>query len=208
TKANGSLTIGGSLGSTTIPGTNSTTSTATITINGTEHIKSVTTTTRCTATQIKFGCQPTTTTTTTYDSGTVSIAINGTSYVSRFDGNTNTNVSASAIASDLVGQINNPGAPNPYVSASITNTSSTSASILLTARAAGSAGNSISFATSTTWDTTDFPSGSSFVPAPASGTLTGGTNGTAPTTITDSGTIKAIITNHAGSTVFTTAAVS
>src|SRR5581483_10934355 len=212
TTASGSLSVAGSLGTKTIPGSNSIASTGTVTINGTEHLKMVTTTTRCTATHIKFGCEPTTTTSTIFDSGTVSIAINGgTPYVSKFNGDTGTNTSASAIANDLISQINNPTSPNPYVQASLTSSSSTSASILLTARTPGSAGNSISFTTSTTWDTVDFPSStytSSFVPSPAGGVMSGGVDGAAPLTITDSGTVKATIKNQAGTAIFTTGPVS
>ena len=207
TRASGGLNINGSLLTQTIPGTNATNSTGTITIQGNEHSINKITVIKCTLFQIQMGCENTTTSSTVYDTGKVTIAINGgTPYQSVFGAGS----SSTAIAGDLRDKINNPNSPNPYVSAAVTSTSSTSATITLTAKTVGNAGNSISFTTAATWDTTNFPPPtytSSFVPSPASGTLSGGTNGTAASTVTDSGTTKATIRNQAGAIVFTTADV-
>jgi RHS repeat-associated protein len=208
TKGNGTLTVSGSLLTTIVPGTNAVKSTGTVTVQGKEQVlNDITPPVRCTFSQRQLGCEDTPGSTTSIpDSGTVSVTVQGTLYKSNFGSNSD----AGTIAGDLVNQINTLN-PNPYVSAGVTNTVTTSgkvtsATITLTAKNAGSAGNSISYSTNKTWDTAHFAS-SSFVPTVSSGTLSGGADGTAATTVTDSGTSKATITNQAGAVVFTTAAV-
>jgi RHS repeat-associated protein len=103
---------------------------------------------------------------TRYDSGTVSITVNGVlSSVSYGQGST-----SSSIATALSSAINSNGSINSLVSAS---TSSTTVSI--TAKQGGSQTNYSLSAAATTSDPTDFPDGS-FYAGPSGSSLTGGSN--------------------------------
>jgi RHS repeat-associated protein len=116
-----------------------------------------------------------------YDSGLVTITINGVASTADYGQNSNTTTLASALAD----AINRSGA-SAYVSAS-----GSGAVVSLTAKNVGSAGNSISVSFSaSTDDSFDFPAGS------FSGSVTamhGGMNANPGTTVYDSGTVTLTI---------------
>lgn len=162
----GSIPISGSEQSKTV-GTSS--GTGWFTINGGEN-----------TTTIQVGCGPygQTCSETIYDSGTVTVTINGTQYQTSY-GSSSTQ---SSIASALATAINN----GPDTNASWTSGSST---VNLTARATGAATNySLSWSSATT-NTTYFSS-ASFTVQLSGSTLTNGSNGTA---VYDTGTITATV---------------
>lgn len=123
--------------------------------------------------------------TTVYDSGAVTITVNGVpKSVSYGQGSTTTTVAA-ALASAIAGDTAYPATA-----------SASGATVNLTARTAGTVGNSYTLSASTTYNTSKF-SQASFPPSTSGGTLTGGVNGQ---TIYDSGTVTLTVT---GCTPFT-----
>jgi len=114
---------------------------------------------------------------TVYDSGTVTITVNGHNNQVAFAQND----TAASIASNLVNAIN--GDSSAAVTASLSGTS-----VNLTSKATGTAANE-PLASSYTFDTTHF-STANFTSASSGTTLTGGTNGTSGTTVYDAGTIS------------------
>src|SRR5947209_2210638 len=189
-RAYGSIDIG-QIKTTQVGGTPGNPATVQITVSGTNHSK--TTIVRCNL-RINPDCQNQVLV--TYDTGKVFITVAGHEY-DYFFGGVNAPDSSSSVALGLVGVIQQDSAR--IVNASVPPSGST---ITLTAVAAGTAGNGISFATGSTWNSNAFPTqGPSFTASPASGSLSGGTAATSGTPVTDHGTVTAT----AGS--FTTPAV-
>jgi RHS repeat-associated protein len=186
--ANGSIDIG-QIKTVQIAGSGAIAASVQITIQGLDRAK--TTTIRCPI-HAPPGCEPTVIT--YYDNGKVFITINGHEYDYFYGNSGDSPDSTTSVAQGLALAINADGAR-------VVNASSSAAVLTLTAVTAGTAGNSISYSTGGTWDTATWATGPPFTASPASGTLAGGQNGSAPTTVTDHGTV----TISVGS--FTSAAV-
>ena len=118
-----------------------------------------------------------------YDSGTVSVTVNGSTASYTYGQND----SASSVASSLASSLNS----------SLVSASSSGGLITLTARNTGAATN-YSLSTSVTYDTSHFP-GPSFSASPSGSTLTGGRDATY-TTVYDSGN-STITANGHGNTI-------
>src|SRR5579864_3611914 len=198
-QAQGSFNLGGSgIQTYTIPGTNATYATGSVTINGIEQSK-ISSTRVCAQYSSRGSCLDwEIDSSTTYDSGSVKVTVNGISYQYNYGvGGTVDNVST--IANNLQTTINNN---SPYVQ--VTSVSSNlfasppTATLYLQARNSGTAGN-YSLSASTTYDTADF-SAASF--ATSTSGLGGGTNGTSPTTVYDSGTVTVTIGSFTASAPF------
>ena len=129
-----------------------------------------------------------------YDNGKVFITVNGHEYDYFYGNGGNSPDTTSSVAQGLANAIN-------FDSGRIVNASASSAILTLTAVTPGQAGNSIPFSTGGTWVTSIWPTGPPFTSSPASGTLAGGQDGNAPTTVTDHGTVTISTGN------FTSAAV-
>jgi RHS repeat-associated protein len=124
-----------------------------------------------------------------WDRGSVQVTVNGTAYVVSY-GQSSTD---SSLASSLASAINGNG--------SVT-ASANGINITVTARTAGAAGNSISFAvSSSTSDVADF-GGPSFFGSTSGGTLSGGVNAVAPVTTFDKGTVSLTIGSFVASTSY------
>jgi RHS repeat-associated protein len=188
-KAGGSIDIG-QIKTTQLPGSGAVAASVQLTIQGADRVK--TTIIRCPI-HAPPGCEPTTTT--YYDNGKVFITVNGHEYDYFYGNNGDSPDNTTSVALGLANAINAD-------SGRIVNASVSSAIITLTAVTPGSAGNSISFTTGGTWVTSIWTTGPPFTSSPASGTLAGGQDGSAPTTVTDHGTV----TMSAGS--FTTPAIA
>jgi RHS repeat-associated protein len=170
-QATGGVTVGGTLRSTTTPGSTATYATGWVRVNGLDHTTTKTTT--CTAFQVKTGtCDNTGTT--TIDTGTVCITV-GVGYCYTF-GNGSVPDSAANVAANLASQVHNgTSAVDGFVDPSNT------AQVDLKARTAGSAGNvafSSSPASSVDFSTTNSGTG-----------LTGGADGTNSVTTNDAGLV-------------------
>jgi RHS repeat-associated protein len=182
TAASGTLNIGGVLKSVSGIGAHGASAASIVlTVNGQDHIQTSIPT--CPRGQI---CD--TTPTTLLDTGTVSITINGRVYSYVFGQGTSGDT-AFTVANALANSIH---LGDSQADAFATNTASTSATVTLTARTAGAAGNSIGFTTSWSWDTVDFPTqGASFsFAAPTSGNLANGVDAFGGTTVWDGGTVS------------------
>ncbi len=189
TRAQGSLSVGGNLQTYTIPGTNSTPGKGSVTINGGE--QSVTTSNRYCAQYDENGdCVDWEFDNSTIsDSGKVTITVNGHPDSYNFGSGDTT----ATIAIALANAINGDGGASVTASAS-------GATVNLTSKANGSVTN-YSLASSYTWDSTDFSS-PSFTTSNSGGALTGGANGTNPTTVYDSGTVTVTIGSFTASAAY------
>src|SRR6185437_7928312 len=121
---------------------------------------------------------------TTYDSGTVNLTVNGTTYQTSY-GQNNSPGTAFAIAHAIANQMT--ADPNVTVLSIVDGTNSET--ITLQAKIAGTVGNSITISTSSTYQTSAFSS-PSFTTSPASGNLTGGTSSDPGITVWDQGTVS------------------
>jgi RHS repeat-associated protein len=155
-----------------VGGTQLSSASAQVTISGTDSCQTIVT--RCTAQQIKFGCEPSSTT--TCATGKVYISINGREYDYLFGNGGSAPDSAASVAQNLVSVIQSDASRivNASISPSSTNI------VVVTAATAGSAGNSISFASG---------SSNNFGTSPTSGQLVGGQDAVGSTTVTDHGTV-------------------
>ncbi len=180
--ASGTLTIG-PISSKGIPAVTALTATGSLTIFGFEQVLNPPPDTGCN--EASF-CQPSTP---TYDAGELAITIGGHTDVYDYGPND----TRGSVAQGLANAINNDAA-SP-VTASVS-----AATITLTARSAGAAGNYAWTAGVNFYDNTDFSS-PSFSPT-ASGQMSGGRNGVAASTLFDSGSLKVTL----GS--FTSAAIA
>ncbi|HEY6349654.1 MAG TPA: hypothetical protein VI636_09615, partial [Candidatus Angelobacter sp.] len=173
----------------TIPGTNAAYATGNVTITGAERSK--TTSTRvCTQYSSRGSCLDwEIDSSTTYDSGSVTATVNGISYQYNYGvGGTVDNVSTIANYLQATINSNSPYAQVTSVSANLSANPPT-VTLYLQARNSGAAGN-YSLSASTSYDTADFTA-ASFV-ASTSG-MGGGTNGTSPTTVYDSGAVTVTV---------------
>src|SRR5579864_4102910 len=179
-QAQGSFNLTGNLQTHTIPGTNATPSTGSVTINGSE--QALNQSTRycaqydengdCVDWEIDSSWG--------YDAGVVTITVNGHSDSYSYGSGD----SSSSVAAGLKTAINNDG--GAFVTASVSGST-----ISLASKATGTAAN-YSLSSSYTYDTTDFTS-PSFTTGNSGGALSGGTNGTSPTTVYDSGTVTVTV---------------
>jgi RHS repeat-associated protein len=170
-QANGSIDIG-SIKTAQVGGTAAVQASAQVTISGTDSCQIIIT--RCTAQQLKFGCEPSTTT--TCATGKVYISVNGREYDYFFGNGGAAPDSTVSVAQNLVNVIQ--GDTSRIVSASISPSGTNI--VMLTAATAGSAGNSISFVSG---------SSNSFNTNPTSGQLAGGRDAVGASTVTDHGTV-------------------
>lgn len=168
----GSISISGTEQNWQTVSSAATAGTATVTISGAER-----------STSVRYQCGQTTwCTRTQYDSGTVTIYVNGAG-ISYSYYQTDTN---STVASALAGALT---ANSPTVTAT-----ASGSTIYITARATGAATNySLSTAAVTTQPT--YFTGSSFIASPSGGTLTGGRDATYVTTY-DSGLASVTVNGH------------
>src|SRR5579872_2854401 len=191
TQAQGSFSVGGNLQTYTIPGTNATTATGSVTISG--HQQSIITTTRvCNQYSLNGRCVDwETDSTTTYDSGAVTITVNGQPYTYNYGANQQTD-NVSSISSALQSTINNTSSYVQVSSVSVNlSANPPTATLYLQARSAGASGN-FSLAASTSYNTQYFTQ-ASFTAGASVASLTGGANGTNPSTVYDSGTVTVTI---------------
>jgi RHS repeat-associated protein len=114
----------------------------------------------------------------TFDTGSVTVTINGTAFVSSYTGPVST---AATLAADLAGKINAP-------SGRVVDASASGGTISLQAHTAGAAGNTISIAASSQHTTTSTFPNPSFTSSASGGTLAGGSDAAS-----DSGTLTATI---------------
>lgn len=174
--ASGGLTIGGTLQST--QATSGTPGTGSVTVSGAEQSKPGTPATAGRVSITITGAEMMTTTDpcnnpdlppgmscpqTTYDSGTVTVIVNGHSDAWSYGQGSTTATIASGLASTINGN-----------SAAAVTASASGSVLTLTSKVTGTAGNQ-AFSTSVTYDNGNFSS-PSFGVSPASGSLTGGTN--------------------------------
>jgi RHS repeat-associated protein len=124
--------------------------------------------------------------TTIYDSGTITLTVNGTSYSAQFVSTAPS--SALALAQALQSAMVND--PNVSVTSVISGTNT--ATINLQARNSGLTGNSIALSTRYTYNSSLF-SGPSFTTIPASGNLAGGTASNPGVTVYDQGSVSATV---------------
>ena len=125
---------------------------------------------------------------TVWDSGTVSVTVNGFSVSASYGSSSTGATIASALASAFNGNSSSP-----------VTASASSATLTLVSKATGTASNYAFSSSSSTSDPTDF-GGPSFAVSPVSGSLAGGANQGPP--IFDSGTCSATINGTAYSTTF------
>ncbi|HLJ26988.1 MAG TPA: hypothetical protein VKY85_09800, partial [Candidatus Angelobacter sp.] len=190
-QAQGSFSVGGNLQTYTIPGTNATTATGSVTISG--HQQSIITSTRvCDQYGLNGRCVAwETDSTTTYDSGAVTITVNGQPYTYNYGANQQTD-NVSSISSALQSTINNTSSYVQVSSVSVNlSANPPTATLYLQARSAGASGN-FSLAASTSYNTQYFTQ-ASFTAGASGASLTGGANGTNPSTVYDSGTVTVTI---------------
>ena len=191
TQAQGSFSVGGNLQTYTIPGTNATTATGSVTISGRQ--QSIITSTRvCDQYGLNGRCVAwETDSTTTYDSGAVTITVNGQPYTYNYGANQQTD-NVSSISSALQSTINNTSSYVQVSSVSVNlSANPPTATLYLQARSAGASGN-FSLAASTSYNTQYFTQ-ASFTAGASGASLTGGANGTNPSTVYDSGTVTVTI---------------
>jgi RHS repeat-associated protein len=119
---------------------------------------------------------------TTYDTGRLTITVNGHADSTTFDSAS----TLSSLASALASAINNDA--GAYVTASASN-----AVLTLTARQTGANTNYSWSISSTSDDPTDFGSSGSYTCSPASGALSGGITGSGGVTVYDTGTVTVTI---------------
>jgi RHS repeat-associated protein len=170
--ASGTVTVGGTLQSQSGQGAHGATSaSAQVTITGSEHVKIIHT-------------RPPST---YYDNGDFDIIVGGRRYDYSYGQNDSPD-STSSIAQALVTAINSDGGR-------VVNASLSGSTITLTAVTAGSAGNTISFSTGSTWDTSNW-STASFSSSPVSGNLSGGQDSYPGYTVYDSGTVSLTIGSY------------
>jgi RHS repeat-associated protein len=196
TAASGGLTINGTLQ--TRSATSGTPSTGSVTISGNEHSKQVQTQpgtsgsgsftiTGSERSTIKVICTRTCTSQTIYDTGTVSVTVNGfTASVNYFSASTTSN-----LASALAGALNGNGGVSASASGS---------TVTMTALAVGASTNYSWSSTSATTIPSSF-SGTSFPVSPSSGTLSGGQDPVF-STVYDSGTCSVTVNGTAYSRSF------
>jgi RHS repeat-associated protein len=123
----------------------------------------------------------------TYDSGDITLSVGTSTFTAFYDQFTNT--TSAQIAGDLSCQVNR--AATASVTAPCPSNSST---VYLTARQAGSAGNTISWSLTESYDRVNFSS-PPYALLPASGSLSGGKDAVPPATAYDTGTVSVIINN-------------
>jgi RHS repeat-associated protein len=196
-QAQGDLTVGGSLRFTSV---NATQATGSITISGNEGIFIDPGERYCA--DYSIGNPPrcvdweTTPSTTYYNSGTLTVYVNGLQFSPSYGSGSD----VTSIANSLAGSIRSGSASVDYSNV-VTNTTVNPpvATISLYARSAGTGGNSITLATgSSTYDSAHF-SGTSFTPGVSGATLTGGVNG--GITGYDSGHVALKVGSFTGATV-------
>jgi RHS repeat-associated protein len=189
TNASGTVSINGTLKSTTVGGSPAQQATGSITIAGTE--KSVTSPGQRFCGD--FAGNPprcvdweTTPSTTINDSGTVNISVNGQPFSYSYGAND----SVTSIANWFAASIRANSTSVDYTSVIVnTSTNPPTATINLIARTAGTQGNSITLGTSaSTYDTRNFTS-ASFNPSVSGPNLTGGANTVSGTPVYDSGKV-------------------
>lgn len=172
TQASGSINIG-QIKTAQVGGTQLSSASAQVTISGTDSCQTIIT--RCTAQQIKLGCEPSSTT--TCATGKVYISVNGHEYDYFFGNGGSAPDSTATVAQGLVNVIQ--GDTSRIVNASISPSGSNI--VVITAATAGSAGNSISFVSG---------SSNSFSTSPTGGQLAGGQDAVGASTVTDHGTVS------------------
>lgn len=189
TNAAGNVAIGGTLQSKTVGSSPATRATGTITITGSENSVTYPGDQYCAFWNLNGDCvdwesDPPST---VYDSGTLTIYVNGQQFTYSYGAND----SVSTIANSLAGSIRANSATTDYSSIVInTSVSPPTATISLVAGVAGMAGNNITLATGTTsYDTADF-SAPSFNPSVSGPHLTGGADAVPGTTVYDAGTVS------------------
>ncbi len=184
TASSGSVTISGTLQSQSgVSAHGAVSATAQLTITGSEHSK--TTSVRYCAQYSRGRCVDwETESSTVYDSGTVSITVNGQPYGYNYSAGSTT----TSIAAGLAGVINADGAR-------VVNALLSGSTITLSAVTAGQVGNSISYTTSATWDTSNW-STPSFSSNPTSGNLSGGQDASPGYTVYDSGTVSLTVGSY------------
>jgi RHS repeat-associated protein len=163
--------------------------TGSITISGVEQVKDIPGQPYCAVLGTRGTCLDWEVTDDTfiYDSGTVGVLVNGQLFSYAYW----TGDSVSTIANSLAGSIRASSSTADYSSV-VVNTSTTppTATIFLTARNAGAAGNSITLSLSaTTYNTANFAA-ASFNSGASGAALTGGIDAYAGTQVTDSGTVS------------------
>jgi RHS repeat-associated protein len=168
TQSTGTITIAGSEQSTQI---NQGSGSGSVSISGTE---------RSTTIQVSCGPDGQTCPQTIYDSGTLTVTVNGTPFTTGYGQST----TASSLASTLAQAMNG----------SLVTATASGSTVTITAKATGTSSDYSLSASSTTTNTQYF-SGSSFTPTPSGSTLTGGNNGT---TNYDTGTITATVNGKQG----------
>jgi RHS repeat-associated protein len=179
--AQGTLTINGTLKSQSGVGAiNAASGTGSLTITGSE--RSITTggDSYCAFWNNEGSCvdweiNPTVT---TYDSGTVTITVNGHPNSVSYDSSSSSVNIATALATVINGDAGG------FVNASASN-----GVLSLTARQTGASTNYSWSISSSSSDPTDFGAAGSFSGSPTSGAMTGGANGSGGTTVTDYGTV-------------------
>ena len=185
--ANGSVNISGSLGSALAGGSTGQQAIGSITIAGSEASRTYPgdrycadfAGTRCVDWEF-------TQATTVYDSGTMTVYVNGQPFTYTYGGSDSVSTIANTLASSI--RANSP--TTDYTSV-VVNTGAIppTASISLVAKTTGTAGNGVTLGTgASSYDTTDFTV-ASFAPSVSGATLTGGLAPVSPTTVYDAGTV-------------------
>ena len=175
----GAVTLNGSLQSKQVQTQGATSGTGSVTITGTER------------SYVTNTCPPHSCLVTEYDTGSVTITINGTpTTVNYGSGSTPTSI-ASTLASGINGNTN--GSLNSLVSASASN-----GTVTITARQTGSQTN-YSLSASSASTSPHYPGSTSFPVSASGATLTGGSNAVY-TTVYDSGTCTITVNSHGDST--------
>jgi RHS repeat-associated protein len=176
--------------------------TGSITISGVEQVKDIPGQPYCAVLGTRGTCLDWEVTDDTfiYDNGTVGVLVNGQlfSYAYSSAGD-----SVSTIANSLAGSIRASSSTADYSSV-VVNTSTTppTATIFLTARNAGAAGNSITLSVSaTTYNTANFAA-ASFNSGASGAALMGGIDAYAGTQVTDSGNVSISVGSFTSPTVF------
>jgi len=178
--ATATLTVSGTLQSTTSGATNPSAGAGNLTITGSERSVTIAGSRYCAAFDNHGRCvdwefNPPTT---TYDSGTVTITVNGHSDNGSYVSGSN----PTSVATSLASTIN--ADPSAFVNATALN-----GVLSLTARQTGAATNYSWSVSSSSSDAADFGTAGSFSSSTTSGGLTGGSNGNPGTTVYDSGTV-------------------
>jgi RHS repeat-associated protein len=174
--------------------------TGSITISGVEQVKDIPGQRYCAVLGTRGTCLDWEVTDDTfiYDNGTVGVLVNGQLFSYAYW----TGDSVSTIANSLAGSIRASSSTADY-SSIVVNTATTppTATIFLTARNAGAAGNSIPLSISaTTYDTANFAA-ASFNPGASGAALTGGIDSYAGTQVTDSGNVSISVGSFTSPTV-------